>query len=112
MKKHPISVQPNRASGSSTSQTIYDVVSGEDISKTYQNYFVNMDSINSPHNKGISNQLMSNDQIYMFRSQIFAYKHLIRGEKIPEFLNDKGINSHMYEQEKDRLASKAIKYYR
>ena len=55
---------------------------------------------------------LSQAQVYQLRSQILAYKHLIRNVPVPTALAQSGINSNLWFNEREKLAQRAVAFYR
>jgi hypothetical protein len=50
---------------------------------------------------------LSQSQLYLLRSQILAYKHLVRNIPVPTNLNWSGAHSSIWQSEKEKLTTKA-----
>ena len=55
---------------------------------------------------------LSQPLIYQLRSQILAYKHLVRNLPIPTALTVPTVHSNIWMNEREKLAQKAVTFYR
>lgn len=80
----------------------------------FQNTYAQIAQLTYNEEDSLANRVgpLSQAQVYQLRSQILAYKHLVRNVPVPTSLLVPVVHANIWNSEKEKLAQKAVAFYR